>query len=147
MCLLRGRCETGERAELLQPLQEDIVRQVDAQGRNTNVSVGYGGHISSFLRYGRDISPYPVDGGSKLVHAGGDTMRVAAASLRGNPDSLHLGSRTVGCVDIEEQAPVESVTKALREGLVDLDESRDEGKHLLQEPGDGAEIESRASCP
>src|SRR5450756_3228345 len=81
MCLLRGRCETGERAELLQPLQEDIVRQVDAQGRNTNVSVGYGGHISSFLRYGRDISPYPVDGGPKLVHTGGDTMRVAACLL------------------------------------------------------------------
>src|SRR5664280_2949113 len=147
MCLLRGRHETGERAELLQPLQENIVRQVDAQGRDTDVSVGYGGHIGSFLRDGRDISPYPVDGGSKLVHAGGDTMRIAAASLRDNPDSLDLGNRTVGRVDIEEQAPVEFVAEALTERLVDPDEVRDEGEHLLQEPGDGAEIESRTSCP
>src|SRR5664280_1863129 len=97
MCLLRGRREAGERAKLLQPLQEDIVRQVDAQGRDTDVSVGYGGHIGSFLRYGRDVSPYPVDGGSKLVHAGCDTMRVAAAPLRDHPDSLDVGSRTVWC--------------------------------------------------
>src|SRR5664280_997112 len=146
MRLLQRRFETGKCTELLQLLQEDIVRQVDAQRRNADVPIGYSGHIGSFLWYGRDVSPYPVDGGSKLIHAGCDTMRIATAPLRDHPDSLDVGSRTVWCIDIEEQTSIERVAEAFRERLVDPNESRNEGEHLLEEPGDGTEIESRASC-